>query len=91
MIRGLSPYPAAWTELKMIDNTLISLKIFEATLTNTYNLEPGKIESDGKTYLKIGTKNGDLSIDDLQLAGKKRMKTTDLLRGFKIENCLGVN
>ncbi len=77
-IRGLSPYPAAWT---MLNGK--SLKIFEAT-KEAGNLAPGEISSDGKTYFKIGTAEGVLNVLTLQLEGKKRMPVTDLLRGFKL-------
>ena len=47
-------------------------------------MEIGKVESDNKTYLKIGCAKGSLLIKELQLQGKKRMKTEDFLRGNKI-------
>lgn len=76
-IRGLSPYPAAWTTLGGK-----SVKIYESAKENG-TLAPGEINSDGKTYIKVGTAEGVLDIKELQFEGKKRMKTTDLLRGFK--------
>ena len=95
-IRGLSPYPAAWTTL---DGK--SVKIYEATkevfsdnsnnsckqANEAYiaNPKPGTIISDDKTYLKAVTSDGILNIKTLQIEGKKRMPVTDLLRGFKIE------
>ncbi len=77
-IRGLSPYPAAWA---ILNNN--NFKIFETELNNT-NLVVGKIESDNKTYIKIGCAQGSLLIKELQLQGKKRMKTEDFLRGNNI-------
>lgn len=77
-IRGLSPYPAAWTTL---DGK--SVKIYEATKLTASNLAPGAIESDGKTYIHVGCGEGALNILTLQLEGKKRMPVADLLRGFK--------
>lgn len=77
-IRGLSPYPAAWT---MLNGK--SLKIFEATKEEG-TMQPGEIASDGKSYFKIGTADGILNVKVLQLEGKKRMPITDLLRGFKL-------
>lgn len=80
-IRGLSPYPAAWTTLNGK-----SVKIFETEKdTTTADKKPGSIISDGKTYLKVATEDGTLSIKAIQLEGKKRMNIVDLLRGFKIE------
>lgn len=76
-IRGLSPYPAAWTTLNGK-----SVKIYE-TAKEEGTLQPGEIETDGKSFLKVGTTNGILNIIELQIEGKKRMKTIDLLRGFK--------
>lgn len=78
-IRGLSPYPAAWTTLNGK-----SVKIYETT-KETGSLEAGKIDSDGKNYIKVGTADGILNIHELQIEGKKRMKTVDLLRGFKYD------
>lgn len=78
-VRGLSPYPAAWCEIHGE-----SFKIFRAH----YELcesEVGEIKTDGKSYLKIGCKDGYLLIDDLQMAGKKRMNIADFLRGYKWE------
>lgn len=76
-VRGLSPHPTAWTTL---DGK--SAKIYEATKEDG-TLKPGEISTDGKTFIKVGTADGILNILELQLEGKKRMKTTDLLRGFK--------
>jgi len=83
-IRGLSPYPTAWTKMINIENgTEIPLKIFRAEAENvSYVVEPGSIYSDGKTCLKIGCLKGWLTIRELQLAGKKRMNVEDFLRGF---------
>lgn len=84
LIRGLSPYPTAWTNLITNDEMLIPLKIFEANFeAANYAVEPGSIYSDEKTFLKIGAKNGWLSIKELQLSGKKRMNINEFLRGFK--------
>jgi methionyl-tRNA formyltransferase len=48
----------------------------------TYDVESGTIYSDGKTYLKIGCRNGWITVRELQLAGKKRLNVKDFLRGF---------
>ena len=80
-IRGLSPYPAAWTTLEGK-----SVKIYEATkeTVSASAYQPGQILTDGKTYLKVATADGLLNIHVLQLEGKKRMPTLDLLRGYKL-------
>jgi methionyl-tRNA formyltransferase len=84
-IRGLSPYPAAWTELSSYGSAeKLSVKIFETTKTGSEGLNPGEIYSDNKKIIIAGTLNGDLKINELQLAGKKRMKTEDFLRGHQI-------
>ena len=79
-IRGLSPYPAAWTEF----NGKI-LKIFKTKISSENNSKsPGEIESDNKSYIHFHTSNGVLSILELQLEGKKRMTVEEFLRGNKI-------
>ena len=87
-IRGLSPYPAAWTTLQSPNGKTQEIKIYEATKesvaddTNTI----GTIITDGKNYLKVRTSDGYINIKTLQLSGKKRMDVNDFLRGFKYEN-----
>lgn len=79
-IRGLSPYPTAWTKLGDL-----TLKVFWAD--KNYSEPPsesGIIESDNKTYLKVSCSDGWLSFKDIQLQGKKRMNIEDFLRGFDI-------
>ncbi len=85
LIRGLSPYPAAWSTLKHKESgNEISTKIFFALqVEGTKNTAPGTIESDGKNFVKVACTNGWLQITDLQIAGKKRMKIQDFLRGFQ--------
>ncbi len=77
-IRGLSPYPAAWSILN--GNTF---KIFSAEMSDK-TLATGKVESNNKTYIRIGCNDGSLLIKELQLQGKKRMKVEDFLRGNNI-------
>lgn len=75
-VRGLSPYPAAWTKL----NGKI-LKVFKTNpVTGEFGKE-GDFQSDGKTYLKFQTGDGLLEILELQLEGKKRMEIAEFLRG----------
>ncbi|MEA3445663.1 MAG: methionyl-tRNA formyltransferase [Bacteroidota bacterium] len=83
-IRGLSPYPAAWTEIKNQENEIIQLKIFAVGKEVCKNdLKPGTIHTDSKKYLQVAISDGFINILQLQQAGKKRMKTDDFLRGFK--------
>lgn len=83
-IRGLSPYPAAWTELTSMDDTSQVLKIFQTEKKYLPHTEKtGAVSTDGKTYLRIALSDGYLYVHSLQLAGKKRMPIADFLRGFK--------
>ena len=82
-VRGLSPYPAAWSTLVGKGETL-NVKIYDVHFEEgEHSLTPGTLSSDGKKYLKVACADGYIRIDELQLAGKKRMKTEELLRGFK--------
>lgn len=81
-IRGLSPYPAAWTEFE-VNGEKMNFRIF-ATRANreTHQLQPGEIITDNKTTLRVAAQDGLIDILDIQLSGKKRMKTGDFLNGF---------
>lgn len=83
-IRGLSPYPAAWTELVNGDKVL-SVKIFEAEKipadSSQYNR--GAILTDGKSEVKVAVDGGYVRVKTLQIAGKKKMQTEEFLRGYK--------
>ncbi len=94
LVRGLSPYPAAFTELAKDDKTT-QMKIYRTVkvLGEEFGAmlaengitaaAPGTVLSDGKTYLAIATADGALSVTELQLAGKKRMSVKDFLIGFR--------
>ena len=82
-IRGLSPYPGAWTQLMGPDGKSVDLKIFKATKTQkNVGMRPGMIVI-YKGLLYITTAYFLLQIDELQLAGKKRMTARDFLNGNK--------
>ena len=83
-VRGLSPYPGAWTTLEDEDGKQTVLKIYATTKTNDDkgNAAPGEITVDGKLLL-VATSDGWLQLDEVQLAGKKRMKARDFLNGVK--------
>jgi methionyl-tRNA formyltransferase len=85
LIRGLSPYPTAWSKLLHSGSDKeIPVKLFFAKRVKVAeNAEPGTIKTDAKTFLNVACRTGWLQITDLQLAGKKRMKTEDFLRGFQ--------
>ena len=82
-VRGLSPYPAAWTELCADGAQPLMLKIFETEKEFCqHGRKVGSIVTDGKTYFKIALSDGYLNVLSLQLAGKKRMAVADFLRGY---------
>lgn len=82
-IRGLSPYPGAWTTLLGPDGKIVDLKIFKTTKTEKNpGMRPGMIVV-YKGILYITTGDFLLQIDELQMAGKKRMKARDFLNGNK--------
>jgi len=78
-IRGLSPYPGAWTSL----NGKV-LKIYDAQLTEIRSEQPGHLAVKNKTELEIGCSDFKLSIKEIQLEGKRRMQTEEFLRGYTI-------
>jgi len=80
LIRGLSPYPTAFTELN--DKTI---KIFKAQYEETAaDVAPGNYVTDGKTFLKFAAADGYISLLDLQYEGKKRMLVDEFLRGMRL-------
>ena len=79
LIRGLSPYPTAFTFLNGKQ-----LKIFKAEkVKKTVYSVPGSFETDHKTFLHFACSNGYISILELQLEGKKKMLIRDFLRGYR--------
>lgn len=89
LIRGLSPYPAAFTEYVDKKNQLVGIKIYKAEKEiSTHAFAVGSVISDNKTSLKVACSNGFVSIKELQMAGKKRMLVDEFLRGFKIDSDL---
>ncbi|GHV18891.1 methionyl-tRNA formyltransferase [Bacteroidia bacterium] len=85
-IRGLSPYPAAWSELHSEDKEPQAVKIYASEkIIAKNNLPTGHIITDNKTYLHIICNNGYINVTELQFPGKKAMGTDELLRGYKFE------
>ncbi|MDO5524398.1 MAG: methionyl-tRNA formyltransferase [Bacteroidia bacterium] len=81
-VRGLSPYPAAWTEFE-VNNHKLNFKIFETkVIADPHSHSAGKIITDNKSSLRVAVSDGFIEIVELQLSGKKRMKTVDFLNGF---------
>ena len=90
LIRGLSPYPVAWTEIINNNNNNKSLviRIFESEkIDGDHNSIYGEIITDHKNYLYITANGGLISIKDIQLQGKKRMEISDFLKGFNLNEC----
>src|SRR5690606_21919 len=78
-IRGLSPYPAAFTYLNGK-----TVKIFKATAERTApSHQPGEWATDGKSWLKFACRDGYIRVDELQLEGKQRNLTEPFLRGYR--------
>lgn len=83
-VRGLSPYPAAWTELCAADGTRRVLKIYETEkVFASHGMNTGDIRTDRKTCFQVAVKDGFINVLTLQLAGKKRMNVADFLRGYR--------
>lgn len=92
LIRGLSPYPTAYTEIipaGSTDAAPVQMKIFSAEKMSfneagcSAPVSPGTVLSDGKNFLAIATADGAIRINELQLAGKKRMEAKAFLLGFR--------
>ena len=95
LIRGLSPYPAAFTEVVKEGKPAVQMKIYKtlkvegeeyASMLATCGLEsaaPGTVLSDGKNFLAFATADGAISVTELQLSGKKRMGVKEFLIGFR--------
>lgn len=80
LVRGLSPYPAAWANL----SEGLSAKIFDVAFEpQSVDAEYGTIISDGKKYIRVACADGWIDVKELQLSGKKRMTAEELLRGFR--------
>lgn len=90
LVRGLSPYPAAWTPLYKQSEECGSIKIFSThfEVCDT-NASIGTIRTDSKSYIAVACSDGWLYIDDVQLAGKKRLTTKELLLGWRDVTMLG--
>ena len=83
-VRGLSPYPAAWSRLTKDGQETGSAKIFEVRFEpKTGITETGRVVTDGKKYMGVTCADSVVYIEDIQIAGKKRLKTKELLLGFR--------
>ena len=87
-IRGLSPYPAAWSAFVDAQGTEYQFKVFKTSHPEKFQsspVAPGTIEYTKHT-IKIACADGFIEILSLQLAGKKRMSSDEFLRGFNLED-----
>lgn len=87
-IRGLSPFPASWTELQHKETgEVLPVKVILARkIVGHPGGIPGEILTDGKKNWEISVCNGRIALEEIQLSGKKRMKTEECLRGFRLSD-----
>ncbi len=91
LVRGLSPYPTAYTVLLSPNGKKYLVKLYKTRPIEKVEFpgvseNPGTVLTEGKTQLMVLCQKGLLEIDELQLEGRRRMKTGDFLRGFPIDN-----
>lgn len=80
LIRGLSPYPSAYSSLNGK-----TIKIYQADILDEVpDTVPGEYISDGKTYLRFTCRNGYIDVKELQIEGKKKMYIDEFLRGYRL-------
>ncbi len=85
-IRGLSPYPAAHTQLQSESGEIIDLKIYASEIESCNpNVVLGSVVTDNKKYLKIALSDGFIHLKQVQQAGKKAMPIEDFLRGTQFD------
>ena len=86
-IRGLAPYPGAWTTLHTADGRDTQLKVFDSELIEDCypSSAPGNITVDGSRLI-VSTLDGAIALTELQLAGKRRMSAADFLRGAHLDS-----
>ena len=85
LVRGLSPYPAAWTEMRKEGETAsLTAKIYAAAFeAAAHNEAAGTVESDGRTFIRVACADGWITLGELQIAGKKRLPVRELLLGLR--------
>ena len=86
-IRGLSPYPGAFTRIKNKSGDIFFLKCYKASISDEMSDElPGKMHTDGRNFLFVNTADFRIFLENVQLQGKSKMKIEDFLPGFRLEN-----
>lgn len=84
LVRGLSPYPAAWSPLFIDGQECGSMKIFTTHSEQaSIGVAPGTVRTDGKSYVAVAAADGWVYIDEVQMAGKRRMAIKELLLGWR--------
>lgn len=84
LVRGLSPYPAAWTRMYRNGTECGTAKIFDASFEPSGDTaRPGTVASDGRTYMKVRCADGWVTLGSVQIAGKRRLGVRELLAGFR--------
>ena len=84
LVRGLSPYPAAWSPIFKSGEECGSLKIFATHIEPAMmSVAPGGVKSDGKSYVAVAAADGWVYLDEVQMAGMRRMAIKDLLLGWR--------
>jgi methionyl-tRNA formyltransferase len=86
LIRGLSPYPSAWTVLDNGDDVQMNIKVYDSQVElKDHSLEPGVVLVEDKK-LKVASSDGFLILTEIQLAGKRKMVIKDVLNGFSFNS-----
>ena len=84
LVRGLSPYPAAWSPIFKGGEECGSLKIFATHVeVQPMSVATGSVKSDGKSFVAVAAADGWVYLDEVQIAGKRRMAIKDLLLGWR--------
>lgn len=85
-VRGLSPYPAATLTLRSPEGEEVPFKIYDVAFAPCVAGTPCRLESDGKTYIKIAANDGMVSILSLQMSGKRKNSVEEFLRGKDVSD-----
>lgn len=87
-VRGLSPYPAAFMNLRYPDGETVSFKVFDVAFEKDPSAPLFLLKTDRKNYLKIGINGGFIGINSLQMSGKRKNVIGDFLRGNDVTDCV---
>jgi len=83
-VRGLSPYPGAWTILAGKTYKVFKVSVQSSDHSKWSDYSPGKFSTDNKNYLRVKTADGWVELDEFQLEGKKRMLAQEFFRGNRV-------